>query len=330
MRRGGPALVRHADDEAGRRRIQRELEGLGGHGAGPGQAGHPPGLAQDLGRPERRVLGRAAPGDDDRGPGLGRRANGRRERRRRPAGRRVARQDPSRELGLGLDHLGHVIRRTRAEARGVGGGPRIGRAGQGSEWIELGRRHRLRIGAARRRSLRRFAGSVTIRRSVPRWRYRMQVGLMTPQGWKGEYDGWAPADAWARTVELSEQAEALGFESLWVFDHFHTVPAPDRGDHVRVVLRPVRDRDGDRARPPRPHGRLHRVPEPGAHGEAVVHDRRHQRRPVRARHRCRLEGRRVAGVRLRLPDDRRADGRVRRPPRGHHRDVRAGPGELRG
>jgi len=54
----------------------------------------------------------------------------------------------------------------------------------------------------------------------------MQVGLMAPQGWKGEYDGWAPADAWARTVELSEQAEALGFESLWVFDHFHTVPRP--------------------------------------------------------------------------------------------------------
>jgi F420-dependent oxidoreductase-like protein len=54
----------------------------------------------------------------------------------------------------------------------------------------------------------------------------MQVGLMAPQGWKGEYDGWQPADAWARTIELAEQAEALGFESLWVFDHFHTVPTP--------------------------------------------------------------------------------------------------------
>ena len=54
----------------------------------------------------------------------------------------------------------------------------------------------------------------------------MQVGLMSPQGWKGEYDGWQPADAWTRTVELAKQAEALGFESLWVFDHFHTVPRP--------------------------------------------------------------------------------------------------------
>jgi F420-dependent oxidoreductase-like protein len=54
----------------------------------------------------------------------------------------------------------------------------------------------------------------------------MQVGLMAPQGWKGEYDGWAPADAWTRTIALAQQAEALGFESLWVFDHFHTVPEP--------------------------------------------------------------------------------------------------------
>jgi len=54
----------------------------------------------------------------------------------------------------------------------------------------------------------------------------MQVGLMVPQGWKGEYDGWDAATAWARSVELAEQAERLGFESLWVFDHFHTVPEP--------------------------------------------------------------------------------------------------------
>ena len=54
----------------------------------------------------------------------------------------------------------------------------------------------------------------------------MQVGLMAPQGWKHEYDGWDPAAAWTRTVELAREAEALGFESLWAFDHFHTVPEP--------------------------------------------------------------------------------------------------------
>jgi F420-dependent oxidoreductase-like protein len=49
---------------------------------------------------------------------------------------------------------------------------------------------------------------------------------MAPQGWKREYDGWDPAAAWTRTIELTLDAERLGFESVWVFDHFHTVPAP--------------------------------------------------------------------------------------------------------
>jgi F420-dependent oxidoreductase-like protein len=54
----------------------------------------------------------------------------------------------------------------------------------------------------------------------------MKVGLIAPQGWKMEYAGWEPAAAWTNTVELAKQAEALGFESLWVFDHFTTVPEP--------------------------------------------------------------------------------------------------------
>ena len=54
----------------------------------------------------------------------------------------------------------------------------------------------------------------------------MQVGLMVPQGWKGEYDGWDPRAAWMRSIECAVDAERLGFESLWVFDHFTTVPQP--------------------------------------------------------------------------------------------------------
>ncbi len=54
----------------------------------------------------------------------------------------------------------------------------------------------------------------------------MQVGVMAPQGWKGEYDGWDAATAWQRTVDLARDAESLGFEALGVFDHFHTVPEP--------------------------------------------------------------------------------------------------------
>ena len=54
----------------------------------------------------------------------------------------------------------------------------------------------------------------------------MKVGVIVPQGWIGEYDGWDPRRAWARTVEVARQAERLGFESVWLFDHFHTIPDP--------------------------------------------------------------------------------------------------------
>jgi F420-dependent oxidoreductase-like protein len=54
----------------------------------------------------------------------------------------------------------------------------------------------------------------------------MKVGVIVPQGWTGEYDGWDAATAWARSIEVARQAERLGFESLWVYDHFHTIPRP--------------------------------------------------------------------------------------------------------
>lgn len=54
----------------------------------------------------------------------------------------------------------------------------------------------------------------------------MDVGVIVPQGWQGEYDGWDPAEAWERTAAVARQAEDLGFESIWVYDHFHTVPEP--------------------------------------------------------------------------------------------------------
>jgi len=54
----------------------------------------------------------------------------------------------------------------------------------------------------------------------------MKIGAIVPQGWVGEYDGWDPLDAWRRSVRVAQQAERLGFESIWLFDHFHTVPRP--------------------------------------------------------------------------------------------------------
>lgn len=54
----------------------------------------------------------------------------------------------------------------------------------------------------------------------------MKIGVIVPQGWVGEYDGWDPLDAWRRTTEVAKQADRLGFESIWLFDHFHTIPRP--------------------------------------------------------------------------------------------------------
>jgi F420-dependent oxidoreductase-like protein len=54
----------------------------------------------------------------------------------------------------------------------------------------------------------------------------MKIGVIVPQGWTGEYKDWDSKDAWARTRDVAWQAEALGFESIWLFDHFHTTPRP--------------------------------------------------------------------------------------------------------
>ena len=54
----------------------------------------------------------------------------------------------------------------------------------------------------------------------------MKLGIIVPQGWTGEYDGWEPEAAWARTVAVALEAERIGAESIWLFDHLHTVPRP--------------------------------------------------------------------------------------------------------
>jgi len=54
----------------------------------------------------------------------------------------------------------------------------------------------------------------------------MKLGVVVPQGWVGEYDGLDALDAWRRTTEVARQADRLGFESIWLYDHFHTVPRP--------------------------------------------------------------------------------------------------------
>lgn len=52
-------------------------------------------------------------------------------------------------------------------------------------------------------------------------------GVFVPQGWKMELSAIDdPQDKWAKTLEIAKLAEELGFDSLWVYDHFHNVPRP--------------------------------------------------------------------------------------------------------
>lgn len=52
-------------------------------------------------------------------------------------------------------------------------------------------------------------------------------GVFIPQGWKMELTSIEGAEAkWAKAVEIATLAEALGYDSVWTYDHFHNVPRP--------------------------------------------------------------------------------------------------------
>ena len=52
-------------------------------------------------------------------------------------------------------------------------------------------------------------------------------GVFVPQGWKMELAGIEGAEnKWNKAVEIAVRAEELGFDSIWVYDHFHNVPVP--------------------------------------------------------------------------------------------------------
>ena len=55
----------------------------------------------------------------------------------------------------------------------------------------------------------------------------LKFGVFVPQGWKMELSSISdPAAKWATSIEVAQLAEELGFDSLWVYDHFHNVPVP--------------------------------------------------------------------------------------------------------
>ena len=60
----------------------------------------------------------------------------------------------------------------------------------------------------------------------------MRFGLFIPQGWRLDLAGIDPAKQWASMKALAQAADDGPFESIWVYDHFHTVPVPtDEATH---------------------------------------------------------------------------------------------------
>ena len=54
----------------------------------------------------------------------------------------------------------------------------------------------------------------------------MRFGLFIPQGWRLDLVGIEPEKHWAVMRDLATQADDGAWDSLWVYDHFHTVPMP--------------------------------------------------------------------------------------------------------
>jgi F420-dependent oxidoreductase-like protein len=55
----------------------------------------------------------------------------------------------------------------------------------------------------------------------------ISFGAFAPQGWKTELVGIPDSgDKWAACLDTARVAEELGYDSIWLYDHFHNVPQP--------------------------------------------------------------------------------------------------------
>jgi F420-dependent oxidoreductase-like protein len=65
----------------------------------------------------------------------------------------------------------------------------------------------------------------------------MRFGLFVPQGWRLDLVGIDPAEQWSVIRDVARHADAGPWESVWVYDHFHTVPRPtDEACHEAWTL----------------------------------------------------------------------------------------------
>jgi F420-dependent oxidoreductase-like protein len=66
---------------------------------------------------------------------------------------------------------------------------------------------------------------------------RMRFGMFVPQGWRLDLVDIDPAKQWETMLGAARRAETGPWESIWVYDHFHTTPTPtDEATHEAWTL----------------------------------------------------------------------------------------------
>jgi F420-dependent oxidoreductase-like protein len=57
----------------------------------------------------------------------------------------------------------------------------------------------------------------------------VQFGVFVPQGWRMDLVDFAdPVEKYETMTRVAQEAERLGYHSIWLYDHFHTVPTPEK------------------------------------------------------------------------------------------------------
>jgi alkanesulfonate monooxygenase SsuD/methylene tetrahydromethanopterin reductase-like flavin-dependent oxidoreductase (luciferase family) len=109
----------------------------------------------------------------------------------------------------------------------------------------------------------------------------LRFGVFVPQGWKMDLveieDPVAQYEAMTAVAKAADAEPTL--DSIWVYDHFHTVPRADAGNHLRVLDDHRHPGPRHRAGQGRPDGRLQRLPQPGPLRQDRLDRRRRQPRP---------------------------------------------------
>ena len=66
---------------------------------------------------------------------------------------------------------------------------------------------------------------------------RIRFGMFVPQGWRFDLVGIPEEEQWPLMRGLAQRADAGPWESVWVYDHFHTAPEPsDEATHEAWTL----------------------------------------------------------------------------------------------